>query len=67
MYSKPDDPKGTAYSVWYNTGPAATIREIVDIPIIRPRNKKAIAHDPVYMDTHDRLLGLLFEKLSIED
>ena len=50
-----------------NNGPAATIREIVDIPIARPRHKKAIAHDPVYVDTHDRLLGLLFEKLSIDD
>lgn len=50
-----------------HNGPASTIREIVDVPIERPRNKKAIAHDPVYMDIHDRLLGLLFEKLSIED
>lgn len=48
-------------------GPAATIREIVNVPIERPRNKKAIAHDPVYMNIHDQLLGLLFEKLSIED
>lgn len=50
-----------------NNGPAATIREIVDVPLERPRHKKAIAHDPIYMDIHDRLLGLLFEKLSIED
>lgn len=50
-----------------NNGPAATIREIVDVPIERPRNKKDIAHSPVYMDIHDRLLGLLFDKLSIED
>ncbi len=50
-----------------NNGPEATIREIVDVPIERPRNKKNIAHDPIYMDIHDRLLGLLFEKLSIED
>ncbi|WP_375445162.1 ABC transporter ATP-binding protein [uncultured Fibrella sp.] len=50
-----------------NNGPEATIREIVDVPIDRPRHKKAIAHDPVYMDIHDRLLSLLFDKLSIED
>lgn len=50
-----------------NNGPEATIREIVDVPLDRPRNKKAIAHDPVYMDIHDRLLGLLFDKFSIED
>lgn len=50
-----------------NNGPAATIREIVDVPIERPRNKKDIAHSPIYMDIHDKLLGLLFDKLSIED
>ncbi len=50
-----------------NNGPAATIREIVDVPLDRPRNKKSIAHDPVYVDIHDRLLGLLFDKFSIED
>lgn len=50
-----------------NNGPEATIREIVNVPIERPRNKKAIAHDPTYMDIHDRLLSLLFDKLSIED
>jgi nitrate/nitrite transport system ATP-binding protein len=50
-----------------NNGPAATIKEIVDINLPRPRNKKDIAHDPEYMRVHDQLLGLLFEKLSIED
>lgn len=50
-----------------NNGPAATIKEIVDVPLERPRNKKQIVHDPAYMDIHDRLLGLLFEKFSIED
>ena len=50
-----------------NNGPEATIREIVDVPIDRPRHKKSIAHDPVYMDIHDQLLSLLFDKLSIED
>lgn len=50
-----------------NNGPEATIREIVDINLTRPRNKKEIAHDPEYIRVHDRLLSLLFEKLSIED
>ncbi len=50
-----------------NNGPAATLREIVDVPLERPRNKKSIVHDPAYMDIHDRLLSLLFEKFSIED
>jgi nitrate/nitrite transport system ATP-binding protein len=50
-----------------NNGPAATIREIVDVPLARPRNKKDIVHDPKYMEIHDRLLGLLIDKFSIND
>ncbi len=50
-----------------NNGPAATIREIVNVPLDRPRNKKDIVHDLAYMETHDRLLGLLLDKFSIED
>ncbi len=50
-----------------NNGPAATIREIVDVPLKRPRNKKEIVHDPMYMDIHDRLLNLLIAKFSIDD
>lgn len=50
-----------------NNGPAATIKKIVDVPLPRPRNKKDIAHDPAYIRIHDELLGLLFDKFSIED
>lgn len=50
-----------------NNGPEATIREIVNIPLDRPRNKKNIIHDPVYMEIHDRLLNLLIDKFSIND
>jgi nitrate/nitrite transport system ATP-binding protein len=50
-----------------NDGPNATIREIVDIDIARPRNKKDIVHLPAYMAVHDKLLGLLVKNLSIDD
>lgn len=50
-----------------NNGPAATIKEIVDVPLARPRNKKEIVHDPEYMHIHDKLLNLLIDKFSIED
>jgi len=50
-----------------NNGPAATIKEIVDVPLIRPRNKKEIVHDPKYMEIHDKLLSLLIDKFSIND
>jgi len=50
-----------------NNGPAATIKEIVDVHLERPRNKKEIVHDPEYMHIHDRLLNLLIDKFSIDD
>lgn len=50
-----------------NNGPAATIKEIVDIPLPRPRNKKEIVHDECYMAIHDKLLSLLIDKFSIND
>ena len=50
-----------------NNGPAATIKEIVDIPLHRPRNKKEIVHDETYLSIHDRLLSLLIDKFSIND
>lgn len=50
-----------------NNGPEATIKEIVNIPLPRPRNKKEIVHDPIYMEIHDKLMSLLFDKFSIED
>ena len=50
-----------------NNGPAATVKAIVDVPLIRPRNKKEIVHDPEYRKIHDQLLGMLMDKLSIAD
>ena len=50
-----------------NNGPEATIKEIVPVPLGRPRNKKDIVHDPVYMKIHDKLLSLLIDKFSIDD
>jgi nitrate/nitrite transport system ATP-binding protein len=50
-----------------NNGPAATIKEIVEVPLQRPRNKKDIVHSAAYMDIHDRLLNLLIDKFSIDD
>lgn len=50
-----------------NNGPAATIKEIVDVPLGRPRNKKEIVHDETYMAIHDKLLNLLIDKFSIDD
>ncbi len=48
-------------------GPAATIREIENVPLERPRHKKDIAHDPRYIALRDQLLELLTKKMSIAD
>lgn len=50
-----------------NNGPAATVKEIVDVSLARPRNKKEIVHDETYMAIHDKLLNLLIERFSIDD
>ena len=40
-------------------GPAATIGDVLDVPLPRPRDKRAMVHDPAYADLKDRLLYLL--------
>jgi nitrate/nitrite transport system ATP-binding protein len=50
-----------------NNGSAATIKEIVDVPLPRPRHKKEIVKDARYIETHEKLMNLLFEKFSIND
>ncbi len=40
-------------------GPAATIREIVNVPLGRPRDKRGMLHDPAYADVKDHLIELL--------
>lgn len=40
-------------------GPAAGIREIVDVPIERPRSLSELTHSPIYVELRDHLLALL--------
>jgi nitrate ABC transporter ATP-binding subunit len=48
-------------------GPAASIREIENVHLTRPRNKKDIVHNTDYLELRDRLLTLLTDKFSVED
>jgi nitrate ABC transporter ATP-binding subunit len=48
-------------------GPAATIREIEEVHLARPRHKKEIAHQPEYHQIRERLLELLMGQYSIND
>ena len=40
-------------------GPRARIREVVDVTLPRPRDKRGMLHDSRYADVKDHLLGLL--------
>lgn len=40
-------------------GPEATIGEVIDVPLPRPRDKRAILHTPEWADIKERLLYLL--------
>jgi len=40
-------------------GPAATIREVIPIPLPRPRVKRNVMHDPRALEIKERLLSLL--------
>jgi len=50
-----------------NNGPAATIREIEEVHLPRPRNKKDTVNLPEYRIIRERLLSLLMEKVAIDD
>jgi len=50
-----------------NNGPAATIREIEEVHLPRPRNKKETVNLPEYKIIRERLLSLLMDKVSIDD
>jgi nitrate/nitrite transport system ATP-binding protein len=45
-------------------GPEATVAEIIDVPIPRPRDKREIVHLGEYVEVHDRLLYLLMDAFA---
>jgi nitrate/nitrite transport system ATP-binding protein len=49
-----------------NNGPAATIREIEEVHLPRPRDKRETVNLPEYKIIRDRLLSLLMDKVSID-
>jgi len=50
-----------------NNGPAATIREIEEVHLPRPRNKKDIVNMDEYKVIRERLLSLLMDKVEIDE
>lgn len=50
-----------------HNGPAATIREIEEVHLPRPRNKKDIVNMEEYKIIRERLLSLLMDKVEIDE
>jgi nitrate/nitrite transport system ATP-binding protein len=48
--------------VMMTNGPAATIGQVLDVPLARPRNRIALAEDKVYNHCRQEILSFLYEK-----
>ncbi|MDN3649649.1 ABC transporter ATP-binding protein [Reinekea marina] len=48
--------------VMMTNGPEATVGEILDVNLERPRDRLALANDPVYVDYRSQVLKFLYEK-----
>jgi nitrate/nitrite transport system ATP-binding protein len=48
--------------VMMTNGPAATIGEIMDVELERPRNRIQLADDPQYNSYRQQVLSFLYEK-----
>ena len=48
--------------VMMTNGPAATIGDIVDVPLPRPRGRLALSTDPVYIGCRSQVLAFLYQK-----
>jgi len=48
--------------VMMTNGPAATIGEVLSVPIERPRNRVALAEDPVYVHCRKQVLDFLYTR-----
>jgi nitrate/nitrite transport system ATP-binding protein len=48
--------------VMLTNGPAATIGEILEVKLPRPRERLSLAHDPAYIDYRAAVLKFLYEK-----
>jgi nitrate/nitrite transport system ATP-binding protein len=48
--------------VMMTNGPSARIGEVLDVPLIRPRKRLALAADPTYLKCRQRVLEFLYER-----
>jgi nitrate/nitrite transport system ATP-binding protein len=48
--------------VMMTNGPSATIGQILEVPLERPRNRIALAENPAYNHCRQEILTFLYEK-----
>jgi nitrate/nitrite transport system ATP-binding protein len=48
--------------VMMTNGPSATVGQILEVPLARPRNRIALAEDPTYNRCRQEILSFLYEK-----
>jgi nitrate/nitrite transport system ATP-binding protein len=53
--------------VMMTNGPSATIGEILEIDLPRPRDRIELSHDPAYNDLRHEVLRFLYEKQGKSD
>ena len=53
--------------VMMTNGPAATIGEILEVPLARPRNRVELAEDPTYMHCRKAVLDFLYTRHGMAD
>lgn len=53
--------------IMMTNGPEATIGEILEVNLPRPRNRVELQHDPEYIRCREAILGFLYEKFAKED
>jgi len=53
--------------IMMTNGPEATIGEILEVNLERPRNRVELQHDPEYIRCREAILNFLYEKFAKED
>lgn len=53
--------------IMMTNGPDATIGEILEVNLERPRNRVELQHDPEYIRCREAILSFLYEKFAKED
>jgi nitrate/nitrite transport system ATP-binding protein len=53
--------------IMMTNGPQATIGEILEVNLPRPRNRVELQHDPEYIRCREAILSFLYEKFAKED